>query len=78
MADAFVASEKVGEGGPWAGLVCLFTFEETERVRSERGLGMAFGMDWGCARFVCCVALAVGGLSASGSLHAEVSSVRSG
>jgi len=78
MADAFVASEKVGEGGPWAEFVCLFTFEEIERVRSERGLGMVFGMDWRCGRFVCCVAFAVGGLSASGSLHAGVSSVRLG
>jgi hypothetical protein len=42
MADAFVASEKVGEGGPWPKLGCLFIFEEMERVRSERGLGMVF------------------------------------
>jgi hypothetical protein len=40
IADAFVASENVGEGGPRPGFWCLFTFEDTERVRSERGLGM--------------------------------------
>lgn len=40
IADAFVASEKVGEGGPRVELECLFAFEEMERVRSERGLGM--------------------------------------
>ena len=55
IADAFVASEKVGEGGPWAGFGCLLIFEETERVRSERGLGMAFGMDKGEVQpDVCC------------------------
>ena len=42
IAEAFVASENVGEGGARPGFVCLFTFEETERVRSGRGLGMTF------------------------------------
>lgn len=41
IADAFVASEKVGEGGPRPAFGCLLTFVDTERVRSGRGLGMA-------------------------------------
>ena len=66
MADAFVASEKVGEGGPWPKLGCLFTFEEMESVRSERGLGMAFRAHWGFTRLCTVVGLvlAVDGLSA--------------
>ena len=45
IADAFVASEKVGEGGLWAVFVRLFALEETERDRSGRGLGMAFSVN---------------------------------
>ena len=37
IADAFVASENVGEGGSLEGFVC---FEDTERVRRARGFGM--------------------------------------
>ena len=63
MADAFVASEKVGEGGPWPKLGFLFTLEEMERVRSERGLGMAQG-GLGCVlRILTEFALVVGELS---------------
>lgn len=65
-------------------LECLFTLEEMERVRSERGLGMVFRMDQECAK-VCILwiptglALGVCGLSAFGLLHAAGGScVRSG
>ena len=55
IAEAFVASENVGEGGPWPVFVCLFACEERESVRSERGLGMMFrGCAGDAARFVCC------------------------
>ena len=47
IAEAFVASENVGEGGALPVFVCLFTFEERESVRSWRGVGMAFR---GCTR----------------------------
>ena len=40
IAEAFVASEKVGEGGPRPGFGCLFAFGGADRVRSERGVGM--------------------------------------
>ena len=41
IADAFVASENVGEGGARPVFGCLLTFEGTERDRRERGLCMA-------------------------------------